>query len=134
MKMFRYFILQYRPSMIADEKVNLGVIVHCVNDDIAEFIYIKGENFEKRLKSFDDELNIDTVKTLLKCISDNIQDDYNSTSFAFLDFKKYVRGFNNKYTFTVAYEETNCKSMAEMKKELIQKYLRFYLPKDQRIY
>lgn len=134
MKKFEYSILQYFPSVIAGERINLGVLIHCMDDNATEFVYVDGRSFNSRLKSFDDELDISTVKTVLNLVSDDIKDIYNpvlSNDIPYFSISEYIKYFSNEYKFTIPmimeYE-----NMTEIKEELIGIYLRFYLSKSRR--
>lgn len=132
MKIFEYSILQYSPSIIANEKINLGVLINCLDDNEAEFVHIEGKHF-KRLKSFDDELNINVVKMLLQLIEDDIESFFNPilSNAPIFNLSQYIRGFSNEYKFTMPIS-IKYANMEQAKKEITNVCLRLYLPKTQR--
>jgi hypothetical protein len=124
-KKFEYSILQCSPSIIAGERINLGILIHCIDDNFTEFVYVEGKIFNSKLKSFDDELDINTVKTVLNLISDDIKGIYNSTLLSDIphfNINEYIKYFSNEYKFTIPMVR-EYENMVEAKKELIRIYL-----------
>lgn len=117
--------MQCSPSIIAGERINLGILIHCIDDNFTEFVYVEGKIFNSKLKSFDDELDINTVKTVLNLISDDIKGIYNSTLLSDIphfNINEYIKYFSNEYKFTIPMVR-EYENMVEAKKELIRIYL-----------
>lgn len=125
-KLLKYSVLRYSPSTIAGEKINLGIIFCDEENGYREFRYSKKFS---RLASFDDEIDIDMVKELLK----GIQEDVEGTLFTYSDFDidKYTKYYVNDFSFerpkAVAYDDLN-----EMVTRLHKTYFRFEYEKAER--
>lgn len=103
-KILRYSVLRYSPSKISGEKINLGIAFSDERQGIHEF---RHTNRFKRIAGFDDELNIDTIKQLLKGIKTDI--DNSLLTNGRFDLDEYIKFFINDFCFdepkTIYYED-----------------------------
>lgn len=103
-KILRYSVLRYSPSKISGEKINLGIAFSDEQQGIHEF---RHTNKFKRIAGFDDELNIDTIKQLLKGIKTDI--DNSLLTNGRFDLDEYIKFFINDFCFdepkTIYYED-----------------------------
>ncbi len=93
-KIMKYSVLRYSPTIISGEQINLGIIFDAPADNYREFRYTKKFN---RLTSFDDEIDINIVKALMR----NIKEDVEGTvmSSGVFDIEEYVKFFINDFHF-----------------------------------
>jgi len=125
-KMMKYSVLRYSPSRVAGEHINLGIIFDAPKDNYLEFRYVRKY---ARLAAFDDELNIDNVKTLLR----NIKEDISGNIFIgnTFDIEDYVKFYINDFCFekpkTIAYDDVK-----EVIDTLHRSYFRFEYEKHER--
>ena len=93
-KCLEYSVLRYTPILVAGEHVNIGVLFS--SDNFQEFHSIKKFS---RIKSFDDELDINALKFLISSIKNDIQLSlYNEDKkFNINDFTKY---YMNEFHFS----------------------------------
>ena len=125
-KIMKYSVLRYSPSRVAGEHINIGIIFDAPEDKYREFRFIK--KFA-RLSSFDDELNIDNTKLLLK----GIKEDVEGTIFTFdsFDIDKYVEFFINDFNFERP-KQIGYNDLEEVLDTLHKSYFRFEYEKSQR--
>lgn len=131
MKRIEFSILQYFPSFITGECINLGILIHCAEDNFIKFEHIKPVHYS-RLKAFDDELDTEIVTLMLNMLSEDVEDCRASLiSTNPFNMKEYIRDFANEFRFSVItsvdYESTEA-AVDELKKV----YLRLYYPKSER--
>lgn len=125
-KVLKYSILRYSPSKIAGEQINLGIIFDAEADTYREFRYSKKFS---RVSNFDDEVDIDVVKGLLK----QIKQDVEGTLFSYgnFDIDDYVNYYINDFSFEkpkqIIYED-----MSEVLESLYKTYFRFEFDKADR--
>ena len=125
-KIMKYSVLRYSPSRVAGEHINLGIIFDAPNDNYLEFRYVRKY---ARLAAFDDEINIDNVKILLR----NIKDDILGNIFIgnTFDIDDYVKFYINDFCFekpkTIAYDDVK-----EVVDTLHRSYFRFEYEKHER--
>lgn len=118
-KIMKYSVLRYSPSRVSGEHINLGIIYDAHEDGFCEFRCIR--KFA-RLASFDDELNIENVKMLLR----NIKDDVGGTIFNgnIFNIDEYVKFFINDFCFekpkAISYDD-----IEEVVESLHKAYFRF---------
>ena len=93
-KVMKYSVLRYSPTVISGEQINLGIIFDAPEDNYREFRCTKKFN---RLTSFDDEIDINIVKALMK----NIKEDVEGTvlSAGVFDIDDYVKFFINDFRY-----------------------------------
>lgn len=125
-KVLKYSILRYSPSKIAGEQINLGIIFDAEADTYREFRYSKKFS---RVSNFDDEVDIDVVKGLLK----QIKQDVEGTLFSYgnFDIDDYVNYYINDFSFEkpkqIIYED-----LSEVLESLYKTYFRFEFDKADR--
>ena len=66
-RLVKYAILQYVLSLERDEKINIGVVLHSPKD---RFMELKVINNWRRLKEFDDEIDIEFMKSYIKTLKE----------------------------------------------------------------
>ena len=125
-KTMKYSVLRYSPSRIAGEHINLGIIFFAPEDGYRDFRHIR--KFA-RLQAFDDDLNIDNVKTLLHSIKEDVLGNiFNGNKF---DIDEYVEFFINDFSF----EKPRCityEDIKEVVESLHKAYFRFEYEKRER--
>lgn len=131
MKRIEFSVLQYYPSFVTGECINLGILIHCADDNFIKFEHIKNTQYN-RLRTFDDELDIEVVTQMLNMLSEDIREyELPLISNQHFDMKEYIKYFANEFRFstvtTVYYE-----SIEAATNELKNVYLRLYLPKSER--
>lgn len=119
-----FSILKYQ--LITNESMNIGVLFHNLDTDERKLDLIKKWS---RLKSFDDELNIDILKIFLRGINDEIQSNIFNRNVVF-DIRDYRMKFVNELRFTDVYEG-NAESFQHYIEECKKNFLRYdYDQKD----
>ena len=88
-----YSVLRYSPSAVADERINLGMVVYDELLNISKFRYTK--QF-RRINSFDDEIDISAVKHILQDIKDEIEGTHADTP---MDVENFIRYYDNDFAF-----------------------------------
>lgn len=137
MKKIEYSVLQYSPSFITGECINLGILVYCAEDKKIKFEHITERSHYNRLHTFDDELDLEVVKNVLSMISEDIDDIEYSNSLALIneyrdfDISEYIKYFQNEFNFTKT-TFINYDSFEDAINELKNIYLRLYIPKKSR--
>ena len=122
-KTLKYSTLRYSPSGISGEQINLGIIFYEEKEKIRKFRFIK--NF-KRLEAFDDEVDANVVKILLKGIKEDVEDK--SKEFCMEEYiKYYVNAFNFSEVRTSLYE-----NVEETMEQLFKMYFRFEYKEKER--
>lgn len=106
-KSLRYSVLRYSPSKIAGETINLGIIYVDEKNGLREFKHTKRLS---RIKNFDDEISLETVKALLKGIEFDVNDSLVNSNFCLDDYIKfYINNFffdEPKLIYYEKWEET----------------------------
>lgn len=131
MKRIDFSVLRYYPSFITGECINLGILIYCAEDNFIRFEHINHKHYG-RLRSFDDELDINIVTQMLNIISEDIK-NYSLPLITKESFnlKEYIKYFTNEFRFSptssVDYESTDM-AVEELKKIC----LRLYYPKSER--
>lgn len=135
-KKIEYSVFSYSPSFVTGERINLGVLVHCAEDNKIVFEHIKKRHYS-RLQAFDDELNLDVVTRILDMLESDINDVQLTQNMPLFDnqktfnLKEYVKHFVNEFSFTevasVCYE-----NFSEAVDELKKVFLRLYYSKSER--
>lgn len=125
-KIMRYSILRYTPVKAAGEFINLGVLFVDENDGRLQFSYIKKM---KRLAAFDDELDINGVRRLLKSINNDANEKMDERDFVLDEFiQYYLNGFVFSKPKNIVYDD-----FSEMVKMLEKTFLRFDYEKHERL-
>lgn len=125
-KILKYSVLRYSPSTVSGEKINLGIIFYDQFCGYREFKYSKKFN---RLRSFDDEINIDLVKKLLQGIKEEVEG--NLFTYDKFDIEEYTKYYVNDFCFdkpkAIKYD-----NLEEMIERLNKTYFRFDYEKSER--
>lgn len=122
----KYSVLRYSPSMVAGESINLGVLFSDQTGEFREFNYTMRWN---RVKEFDDELDIDMLKIILKSIKDEVRVSiYNYKKF---NIEKFTSYYSNEYRFDTPIE-IFCSDIYDSVDEITKMYLRYDFEKKQR--
>ena len=93
-----FSVLRYQ--LITDEFMNIGILFHNLDTDERRLETI---NRWKRLKGFDDELDIKLLKILIDGIKEEIQNTLFNNKVVF-DIYEYHRRYINELRFTEVYE------------------------------
>lgn len=123
----QYAVLQYSPSLISGESINLGVIVSAEDRPLFDFVTTKKL---ARIKEFDDTIDIDTVKLLLSSIKEELETTLENCMVQF-DVQSYIQFYVNEYHFSRIIE-LYYNDFDEAVKELTKMYLPFDFAKTQR--
>lgn len=92
-----FSVLSYHPSFITDESINVGILFHDVIND--RRIFEITSNW-KRIKSFDDEIDINYFKEILEGIKMEISNDSIFNYKKSFNLHDYVRLFVNELKFS----------------------------------
>ena len=129
----KYAIMQYVPSFERDERINVAVILHSIED---KFLSIKLIDNWKRLKEFDDEIDIDFMKSYLKTFKE--QFNYNQLNINDINIddellvEKMTQYYINQFSFKISEIsiESPCEKFLE---SLKNNYLYLDIDKKKRI-
>lgn len=133
-KVVNFAVCRYVPDILRDEFINVGVLVHVPYDKFVHFY--KTKNY-RRIKSFDDEVELDVIKALLESLEYQFntttvyspelhntgQNDFLENEIAF--FVNQLQ-FSNIRTFT-------SESLIEDIEDLCDTYLYYDKKKSERI-
>ena len=125
-KCLEYSVLRYTPILVAGEHVNIGVLFS--SDNFQEFHSIKKFS---RIKSFDDELDINALKFLISSIKNDIQLSlYNEDKkFNINDFTKYyMNEFHFSKPIKIAFTD-----LAKTIDDITKLYLKYDYEKNNRL-
>lgn len=125
----KYALMQYVPSFERDERINVAVILHSTSD---KYLSIKLIENWKRLKEFDDEIDIDFMKNYLKTFKE--QFSYNPLNVNEIDIddemlvEKMTQYYINQFVFKISEIpiESTCEQFLE---KLKNNYLYFDIDK-----
>lgn len=129
----KFAIMKYVPNYERDERINIAVILHSPKD---KFMSIKIIENWRRLKEFDDELDIDFMKSYLKTIEE--QFNYNIINSQTMNIEddclleKMTQYYINQFTFVISniIIESKCE---EFLTKLKNNYLYYDTDKKKRI-
>ena len=127
MRTIQYSALNYYNSVISEECLCLGVLFHDLSDDSRTFNFI--QNF-KRLEVFNDDINVDFVKTYLQSIKDEVETSVFNYNMVF-NLKSYTDTYVNEFRFTKIFETTTDDS--NFIKNTTSLFLKYDLEKNQRL-
>ena len=124
----KYSVLGYSPSIISGENINLGVLISNADNNRIEFHYTRQWD---RVRKFDDELDIQGLKSALDDIKNDVETPVFSINRIF-SIEEYTRDFVNELHFskTLQIETDNIDNQIM---ELRKIYLRFDFDKKDRI-
>ncbi|KPI46119.1 hypothetical protein KW95_20365 [Clostridioides difficile] len=86
-----FSVLTYRPSFIADEKINVGILFH--NIEYKE-VYFETTTNWTRVKTFDDEIDIDIFKMIINGMKSHAQRNLKD-----IHLENYIKRYNNELKF-----------------------------------
>lgn len=115
-----FAVLSYYPSVVTSENINVGIALHNKNNDARRFHLMKNW---RRLESFDDELNIEYMRTYLNGIKAEVENNlFNEGSFS---LESYVQGFVNELRFGEV-----CSAKTNDVDEFIDQTCKIYMRRD----
>jgi hypothetical protein len=92
-----FSVLSYHNSFVTDESINIGILFHDVIDDVRVF---ETTTNWTRVEKFDDELDIDYLKLILKGIRDEITNESLFNYQEKFNLRKYAKFFVNELKFS----------------------------------
>jgi len=124
-----YFsVLSYNPSFISGESINIGVLFQCQETKMTMLEVITKW---QRIKSFDDELNIELFKAIVYGIQDEVKNSFLSINRD-LDIFQYASKFVNELKFSNI-KCIDIDNIDEFIKETKKIYLRYDYDKKERL-
>lgn len=129
----KFAIMKYVPNYERDERINVAVVLHSPED---KFMSIKIIENWRRLKEFDDELDIDFMKSYLKTVEEQFNYNFiNSQAINIEDeclLEKMTQFYINQFVFVISniVIESNCE---EFLMKLKDNYLYYDTEKKKRI-
>ena len=126
-------ILQYIPSYERDEKINVAVVLHSPQDN---FLKTKIVTNFKRIKEFDDEIDIQVIKNYLYSIREEFSDNLiNKMDIDLKDeelLSKMTKYYVNQFYFKIqeATTDMSCNDYLEL---AFKNYLYFDVDKRNRV-
>lgn len=118
-----FSVLTYKPSCIADEKINIGILFY---DKEKENVYFELTTNWARVKNFDDEIDIDMFKLILKGMKSHIE-----RNIMKLGIENYIKRYNNELKFGKVFYK-NTESLNEFILETKQVFMRYDFEKCNR--
>lgn len=128
MNYIEYSALNYYHSPISDECLCLGVLFHNITTGKRDFRYIS--NF-KRFQAFDDEADIDFVKSYLIGIKEDIETSIFNYNEPF-NLQSYIKVFANEFKFS-SIKKLSVNDNEDYVDSLTRIYLKYDLTKSQRL-
>lgn len=122
-----FSVLCHYTSILTDECIILGILFHNINDNVYRFEHT--HNWE-RVRTFDDELDIDFLKVQLKSIKEEVEVSLPQYRKGFC-ISDYTRFYVNELKFTKVCL-TNSESFNDFVEESKKVYLRFDYDKKER--
>lgn len=130
----KYAVLKYVPNLERNERINVAIVLHFPTQEQIEMTII---NNWKRVKSFDDEADVQFLKKyvmdLKEQFSDNLLNDFDGMELSdpqLLD--ELTKYFVNKFIFEIHVINTSS-SFKELLDDLKNIYLYYDSPVDKRI-
>lgn len=122
-----FSVLSYYPSFITEESINVGLLFHDVSNDIRIFETTTNWN---RLKSFDDEVNINYMKAVLDGIKAEVENETIFNQNENFNMSNYIKFYANELKFSEI-APTKTDSLDDFMSETKRMFLRFdYEKKD----
>lgn len=125
MSNIKYSVFRYTPSFITAESIILGILI-----DVDENINFFHSNNYRRITEFDDELELDYVKTLLKNLESEFSSNLCNTSE--MIFNK-TRHFVNEFSFDSIIEMNDIDDTDQTIEQLRKLYLKYDYDKKDRL-
>lgn len=126
-KKLKYSVLQYSPSLISGESINLGVLATSEVEPLVDFISTKKM---ARVREFDDEIDLDMLKLVLQGIKAEVEITLENCNKIF-EIQNFIQYYCNEYHFTRTIE-LNYQNFDHALTELKRMYLPQDLAKEQR--
>lgn len=127
MNTLHFSVLSYFPSLLSDERINVGIAFHSENTNGYEFYYIKKWS---RVETFDDEVDIDILKLTVQGIKNKLEYTLDNNPVA--NLFDFTRHFVNELKFssiqTIICDNIN--STIDLTKKV---HLRFDFEKHERL-
>jgi len=129
----KFAIMKYVPNYERDERINVAVVLHSPED---KFMSIKIIENWRRLKEFDDELDIDFMKSYLKTVEEQFNYNLISSETINIDddclLEKITQFYINQFVFVISNIaiESSCE---EFLARLKDNYLYYDTDKKKRI-
>lgn len=92
-----FSVLSYYPSFITEESINVGLLFHDITNDVRLFETTTNWN---RLKSFDDEVDINYIKAVLEGIKLEVENENIFNHNEPFNLEKYVKFYANELKFS----------------------------------
>lgn len=128
MNHLEYSALNYYHSPISDECLCVGILFHNLTTGQRDFRYIS--NY-KRFQSFDDEADIEFVKSYLRGIKEDIENTIFNFNSGF-DLKSYIHFFANEFRFSTV-RKLIVEDGEDYVTNLTKVYLKFDIAKNSRL-
>lgn len=128
MGIIQFSCMNYYPTYISEECITVGILFHELESD--KRIFEISSNWE-RIKKFDDEVNLEFMRSYLKGIRNEVTNDLSTFAENFT-MKNYIRFYVNEYKFSAiqTVESDDYFRFVETTKKM---YLRFDFDKSQRL-
>jgi len=136
-----YSICNYVPSVIRQESVIFGIVIHCPSEEYSEFFRTKNL---KRLRAFDDEYDKDYMDLMAETFSYYFNypsldtEDYDAERFDRIRCDNFISNITKYYVNEFKFSET--RELLSTKDELVadmndlrRTYLYYDRPKSERI-
>lgn len=123
-----FSVLSYHPSFITTESINVGILFHDIKNDIRIFETTSNWN---RVKTFDDEIDINYIKAVLDGIKNEVE---NCDLFSFseeFNMEQYVKFYVNELKFSEV-APANTDSFEDFIEETKKIFLRYDFDKKDR--
>jgi Protein of unknown function (DUF3037) len=134
-KVIHYAVCKYVPDILRAEFINVGVLAHIPEDGWSEFH--KTKNL-KRIKSFDDEVELDVVSVLLESLeyqfNANSLSDVDNTAYIHKDY--FIEEETKYYVNQIQFSEVKTLASYNVQEDLndlYDMYLYYDKPKSDRI-
>lgn len=136
-----YSICNYIPSIIRQESVIFGIVIHCPSEEHSRFHRTKNIN---RLKSFDDEFDKDYMELMSETFSYYFDypsldlEDYDEERFDNIHSDNFISEITKYYVNEFKFSEvrelvSSQETLLEDINDLIRTYLYYDRPKSERI-
>lgn len=126
-KRMQYAVLQYSPSLISGESINLGIVVASTDEPLFKFVETKKL---ARVREFDDTIDIEELKKVLRAIAYELETTLENCMQKF-DISSFTQYYLNEYHFTRVIELPYA-NFDDSIKELSKLYLPYDFAKNQR--
>lgn len=91
-----FSVLSYKPYDVSGEQINVGILFHILDINKIEF---KTTSNWKRLENFDDEIDIECFKLIIKGIDKHLKRVFKENESTF-KLDNYIKRYNNELKFT----------------------------------